>query len=214
MFRSCFLLFRPMLLAATTILSLGCGSRDEAINSVVHSSEGAAIGSGTQVALTDIYGVDHHPFTDREAAAIVLVFTMQDCPIANSYVPTLNKLFNEYQPRGVRLLLVHIDPQLTNEAARKHAEDYQIEAPVVVDRQHSWVDRAGANKSPEVVVFSPTGQILYSGRIDDRYAGYGKRRAHVSSNDLRDAIDAILAGRPVAQPKTEAIGCFIPSLGG
>jgi hypothetical protein len=163
-------------------------------------------------ALTDLDGALLRPFDDSDAIASVLVFTLQDCPIANSYVPTLNQLVDDYGPRGIRLLLVHVDPQLTIDEARQHADEYQIKAPVVVDRKHDWVRFAGATRSPEVAVFSPAGEILYTGRIDDKYAGLGKRRTHVSAHDLRDALDAILADRPVPQPRTEAVGCFIPPL--
>jgi Redoxin len=203
-----------VLALAIAIHALGCEPRHDADVNDANRTANNVIGSGIPTALNDIHGVEQSPFNDRDAVATVLVFTMQDCPIANSYVPTLSTLASEYHPRGIRFLMVHVDPQLSNESARKHAEEFQIEVPVVIDRQHAWVDWAGATKSPEVAVFSSDGQILYSGRIDDRYVGFGKRRTHVSSNDLREAMDAILAGRPVARSKTEAIGCFIPPLGG
>ena len=197
-------------IAAITILSLGCGPREEAAGRIAKRRADPVSHKNAPRELTDIRGIEQHAFEDKDAVATVLVFTMQDCPIANSYIPALNNLAGEYGPRGIRLLLVHVDTQLTIEKARAHAEEYQVKSPVVIDRQHDWVDSAGATRSPEVAVFSPAGDVLYSGRIDDRYAGLGKRRTHVSSHDLRSAIESILAGRPVARPKTEAIGCFIP----
>jgi hypothetical protein len=199
------------LLVAFTILFVGCGQRDEASRDDVGLRENPGLQTSVP-SLVDIHGAVQQPFDDDNAPATVLVFTMQDCPIANSYIPMLNKLFDEYMPRGIRMLVVHVDPQLSLDDARKHAEEFQIKAPVVVDHQHAWVDRAGATKSPEVAVFSSGGDVLYSGRIDDRYAALGKRRTHVTTHDLRDALEAILAGRAVSQRKTEAIGCYIPSL--
>jgi hypothetical protein len=67
---------------------------------------------------------------------------------------------------------------------------------------HQWVKKAGATRSPETVVFSPKGQIVYRGRISDQYVGLGKRRANVTSHDLRDALEALLAGQPVTQSQT------------
>jgi hypothetical protein len=209
---SAFFLIWPALLAAITILSLGCDRREESAGRVANLREDRVYLKNAPPELTDIRGVEQHPFEEKDAIATVLVFTMQDCPIANSYIPALNNLVEEYGPRGIRLVLVHVDPQLTIEKARKHAEEYQIKAPIVIDRRHAWVDRAGATRSPEVAVFSPAGDVLYSGRIDDRYAGLGKRRTHVSAHDLRSAIESILAGRTITRPKTEAIGCFIPPL--
>src|SRR5262249_12755086 len=74
------------------------------------------------------------------------------------------------------------------------------------------VRRAGARMVPEAAVFGPDGQRKYLGRIDDLYADLGKRRARATSRDLRDALDAVLADRPVPRPVTQAVGCFIPSL--
>jgi hypothetical protein len=83
---------------------------------------------------------------------------------------------------------------------------------VVIDADHHWVQMAGARKTPEVVVFSRGGEVLYRGRIDDRYAGLGKRREQVTSHDLENALEAILADKPIPQSNTEAIGCFIPDV--
>jgi hypothetical protein len=197
---------------ALLLLMVGCGPSDAPGRQVAHVGDERVVPSTLPPALTDIHGVEHRPFQGSDAIANVLVFTLQDCPIANSYVPTLNKLVDDYGPGGIRLLFVHVDPQLTIDEARNHAQEYQIKAPVVVDRKHDWVRFAGATRSPEVAVFSPTGEVLYTGRIDDKYASLGKRRTHISAHDLRDALDAILAGRSVPQPRTEPVGCFIPSL--
>jgi hypothetical protein len=191
---------------------LGCGTRDEAADRVANAHGAGVVDENGLPELPDIRDGKQHAFLEQGGVATVLIFTMQDCPIANSYIPTLNKLAEEFGPRGVRWLLVHVDPQITIEQARTHAGEYEIKAPVVIDRQHAWVNRAGATRSPEAAVFSPSGEMLYSGRIDDRYVDFGKRRTHVSAHDLRDAIEAVLAGQPVSQPKTESIGCFIPAL--
>jgi hypothetical protein len=202
----------PVLLAGVMSLIVGCGPSDAPGRQLAQANDELDVQGTSLPALTDIHGIEQRPFQGSDAIANVLVFMLQDCPIANSYVPTLNQLVDEYGPRGMRLLMVHVDPQLTIDEARKHAEEYQVKAPVVVDRTHAWVNFAGASRSPEVAVFSPAGEVLYTGRIDDKYAGLGKRRTHVSAHDLRDALDAILTGRPVPQPKTEAVGCFIPQL--
>src|SRR5262245_50979528 len=59
--------------------------------------------------LLDVAGVDHHPFTDPAAKAVALVFVLADCPISNGYAPEINRLCADYEPRGVRVFLVHVD---------------------------------------------------------------------------------------------------------
>ena len=140
------------------------------------------------------------------------MFILPDCPICNSYVPELNRLHDAFANRGVTMALVHADPDVTLERAKSHAQEYEIRLPVALDPDHTWVDRAGATTAPEAAIFSTTGEILYRGRIDDQYAGLGKRRTQVTSHDLRDTLEAILAGKPVPQQRTEAVGCLIPEL--
>jgi hypothetical protein len=153
--------------------------------------------------------VEHRPFEDSKAKAVALVFILPDCPIANSYAPEWNRLKRSMGSRGVRLFLVQVDPAMTAEEAREHAREYRLEPPVLLDSRHELVKKAGAKKSPEAAVFSPAGKLLYRGRIDDRYVGLGKRRPEATSHDLYNALEAILAGKPVP-PGAEAVGCFIP----
>jgi len=161
-----------------------------------------------QLQLTDIHGRRQQPFDDPQTTAVVLVFVLQDCPIANSYIPELNRLHADYEPRGIQLLLVQVDAQASIEDLRKHAQEYRVEFPVVWDERHAWVQTTGATITPEASVLSPGGELLYRGRIDDRHVAFGKR-PEATTHDLRDALDAILAGRPIAQPRTQAVGCFI-----
>lgn len=162
--------------------------------------------------LRDVAGVDHQPFTDPAVKAVALVFVLPDCPIANSYAPEINRLCAAYGPRGVRFFLVQVDEDLSPRAAAEHAHDYGYTCPVVLDGGRVLVRRAGARVVPEAAVFGPDGERKYLGRIDDLYADLGKRRARATSLDLRDALDALLADRPVPRPVTQAVGCFIPNL--
>ena len=61
------------------------------------------------------------------------------------------------------------------------------------------------------VVLDKSGSVRYRGRIDNFYADLGKPRRAATTHDLRDALDAVVAGRAVAHPETTPIGCFIVS---
>ena len=111
---------------------------------------------------------------------------------------------------GIRLILIHADTAVTGAEAEKHAREYELQMAVALDPQRTWIKKAEATIAPEAAVFSPEGELLYRGRIDNQYAGLGKRRTTVTSHDLRDACEAISAGQPVKEPRTEAIGCLIP----
>jgi hypothetical protein len=160
--------------------------------------------------LVDLDGQQHRPFEDASTKAVVLIFVLPDCPIANACLPEVNRLRAAFADQGIRFFLVQADPRTTAAEAREHATAYQVAAPVVLDPEHFWVRSAGAKRTPETVVFSRQGDIIYQGRIDDAYVDVGKRRTVVTSHDLHDALEAFIAGRPVDRPRTEPVGCFIP----
>ncbi len=70
----------------------------------------------------------------------------------------------------------------------------------------------GAEITPTAVIVRPDASIAYRGRIDNFYADFGKQRRTVTEHDLRDALAAVLAGKPVARPETKPVGCYIPEL--
>jgi hypothetical protein len=62
--------------------------------------------------------------------------------------------------------------------------------------------------TPEAAVYA-NGRVVYHGRIDDRYVDLGLERPAPTVHDLDDALTAVLAGRPVEHPVTQAVGCYI-----
>jgi hypothetical protein len=197
------------LLLVAAALMAGCGPTPNSISPGPATAQGLP-GPRWNPSFIDINSHAFRPCEDSATKAIALVFILPDCPIANSYLPELNRLHAELGEQGVRLLLVHVDPETTADQARQHAADYAIRPGVILDPRHEWVKEGGASVSPEAIVFTTEGIIVYRGRIDDQYVALGKRRAAVTSHDLRDALAAIAAGQPVPQPRTEAVGCPIP----
>ena len=161
---------------------------------------------------TDLSGISHKPMYPVDAKAHVLIFTTTDCPIANSYAPEISRIASEYRVKGFRFFLVHVDPDVTAKVARRHALEYSLNLPVILDTKHRLVSAAGASVTPEVAVVLPGSKIAYHGRIDNWYARLGKKRVIPTERDLRVALDAIIADVPIGHARTEAIGCYIPIL--
>jgi mono/diheme cytochrome c family protein len=91
-----------------------------------------------------------------------------------------------------------------------HAKDFGLKFPVVRDRNGSLAAKLGAKVTPEAFVLDAAGRIRYHGRIDDQFAARQKPNANPGTHELRDAVAAVLAGRNVAAPHVEAVGCPIP----
>jgi hypothetical protein len=101
---------------------------------------------------------------------------------------------------------------VTEEAARRHAHEFGLHCPVLLDPGQELVRLTGATVTPEAAVLDRGGKVVYLGRIDDRFYGFGKQRKSATTHELRDALDAVLASRPVANAAEPAIGCEIPPL--
>jgi hypothetical protein len=104
-----------------------------------------------------------------------------------------------------------VDPDLGLEAARKHAADFGYEGSILRDPNHVLVKKLQADVTPEAFVIGPGG-VVYRGRIDDLFADLGKKRRQARTRDLRDALDAFLSGQRVVNSRTDAVGCYIPTL--
>lgn len=163
----------------------------------------------TALRIQDIGGKWHEPLADNKTTAVVLVFVLLDCPVSNVYAPELTRIHKEYSKKGVAMFLVHPDRDTDVKAARAHAKDYKLSAPLVLDHDHKLVRRAKVVVTPEAAVFDTKGRLVYCGRIDDLYADFGKKRFNPTKRDLRDTLDALLTGKTLAKRTTKAVGCYI-----
>ena len=176
-------------------------------------ADGPAAGSQVvDFALSDDRGRAHSAAEWKGHRAVVLLFLGAECPVSNGYAPELGRIAEAYTPRGVAFYGVHADPDVTAEAAKEHAAEYGLSFPILLDPAQVVARRAGVRVTPEAVVLAPDGRILYRGRIDDRYTPQGKRRPGPTTLDLRNALEAALAGRPPAPASADAFGCRIPRL--
>lgn len=161
-----------------------------------------------------VFGLDGSPVDVRagEPPVTVLLFVRTDCPISNRYAPTVREIMSGYGGEQARLWIVYVDPDETVDQIRQHMSEYDLPGTPVRDLYHDLVALTGATITPEVAVFPAGRGMVYRGRIDDRYVAFGKARAAPTRNDLRDALTAVLDGRAIAEPTTQAVGCFITDL--
>jgi peroxiredoxin len=141
--------------------------------------------------------------------ATVVFFILHDCPICNSYAPEMNRIAVEYRSRGFGFVAAYLDADFSQDEAQRHAREYRIDFPLVVDLDRELASRTRTKIVPEAAVFDRNGQILYRGRIDDLYADVGQRRAAATERDLREALDAIAKGEKPKRAVVPGVGCPI-----
>jgi hypothetical protein len=139
----------------------------------------------------------------------VFVFVRTDCPVSNRYAPELRRLSGEFAPRGVAFSIVYADPAETCANIQRHTGEYEFPGTVIRDPSHVLVRRAKATVTPEAAVFSAAGELLYHGRIDNRFVELGKAMRTPTRHDLEDAIGAALDGRPQPEAWAPPIGCYL-----
>jgi peroxiredoxin len=158
-------------------------------------------------AVSDLSGELQYPLDPGGKTASVLIFYWHDCPICNTYAPEINRISERYT--NFNFYIVQVDPDLTVAAAQRHAKDYDLRPPVLLDPHHALVNLANATTAPEAVVFAEHRKVLYRGRIDNLFANLASKRSEATEHDLRDALDAISVGKP-APRQPPPVGCLIP----
>ncbi|HTC35050.1 MAG TPA: redoxin domain-containing protein [Bryobacteraceae bacterium] len=168
-----------------------------------------AVGRHPEFALRDTRGVVHSSDEWNGKKAIVVFFTTTDCPLSNNDVPEMNRTRQDYEARGVAFYAVQADTTIADADVLQHTKDYQFSFPVLFDPHQTLVKMTGASTIPSAAVLTPDGTLLYLGRIDNRVEDFNVRRQEPTRFDLREALDAVLAGKPVVHPRTKAFGCAI-----
>lgn len=156
--------------------------------------------------LADASGVIHTTAEWAGRPAIVLFFIARDCPGSIRYRGEMTRLASVHGPRGVLFLGVDVSGQSFAEGSSWSGLPF----PVVYDSGYRVASQAGASVTPEAVVLTPDGQVVYKGRIDDRIGSEGRFAERPTSRELEAAIVSLVAGEAPRVATTPAIGRPIP----
>jgi peroxiredoxin len=140
--------------------------------------------------------------------AVVVVFLGNDCPVGSLYLPRLIELNKEYRPKGVVVLGVNSNAHETAADVARLVKETGIDFPVLKDVGNKVSDAALAERTCETLVLDGFGRVRYRGAIDDQYI-QGKSKAAPSHSYVRDALDALIADKPVAVISSKVAGCLI-----
>jgi peroxiredoxin len=146
---------------------------------------------------------------DGGAAATVVIFTCNHCPYALAWHARLQQVARDYADRGVRVLQINSNdaqryPRDSDDAMAARVAAGEFAGPYLRDRSQDVAHAYDATVTPDVFVLDAGGRVAYHGAPD------GDHRDEASAAQwLRDALDDVLAGRPVARAQTRAIGCTI-----
>lgn len=167
-----------------------------------------------------LQGIDDQKHCLKDYAAskvLVLVFTCNHCPTAQLYETRVKQLAADYKDRGVALVAIeannpkavqldelgYTDVSDSFEEMKIRAKFRGFDYPYLYDGETQSVSRAyGPTATPHLFIFDADRKLRYEGRVDNN-----PREPLVTRKDAREAIDALLAGKPVTVAKTPSVGC-------
>jgi peroxiredoxin len=159
-------------------------------------------------ALLDHEGRSHRLSSYEDRKAVVLFVQGNGCPIARGAIPALAALRASFGPRGVAFLGLNASPQDDRASVAREVREYAIDFPVLLDETQLVAEALGITRTAEVLVIATDGRrLVYRGPIDDG-RHYGTQRP-AREHYLRDALGALLEGKPVETAVREAPGCLI-----
>lgn len=152
------------------------------------------------------YGLDSF----RASKVLVINFTCNHCPYAQAFEDRFIDLARRYKTRSVAFLAINPNDEVTYPAdsfanMKIRAEQKGYPFPYCRDESQAVARAYGAVCTPHLFVLDRSRRLVYEGRIDDNW----KNAAGAKSHDLRNALEDLLAGKPIRVPTTNPMGCSI-----
>ena len=154
--------------------------------------------------LPDTDGSEHSLKSLTGKNGAVLIFISVQCPVSNAYNERMEKLAQDYKARGINVIGMNSNATEPVAAVKAHTADKHFTFTVLKDDGNKIADRLGATRTPETYVIDASGKLVYHGRIDN-----SQNTANITSNDLREALDEMLAGKAISKTGGAAFGCTI-----
>ncbi len=182
-------------LSMAGVLPLGKPAPESAVK-----MKNAVDGKSKSVSIADVSG----------KAGTLVIFTCDHCPFARGWEGRIVELGTAYLKKGVGVILINAnDPSEHEEdgfaGMQARAKSANMQIPYVVDETSNVARAFGATVTPEAFLFDRHGKLAYHGAVDDNR----KEPEKVQNHYLKDALDAVVAGKPPAQPETKSLGCSI-----
>ena len=134
----------------------------------------------------------------------VLIFVAVQCPVSNAYNERMEKLAADYKAKGIAVIGINSNVKEDAAAVKAHAAENKLTFPILKDPGNKIADRLGASVTPEAYLLDPSNKLIYHGRIDN-----SRNADQIESTDLRNALDASLAGKAIEKTEAKAFGCTI-----
>ncbi|MBI1744771.1 thioredoxin family protein [Candidatus Acetothermia bacterium] len=160
--------------------------------------------------LPGVEGKNHKLADHKSKKAVAVIFSCNHCPYVKAFEDRMIALARDYAPKSVQFLLINANdpvkyPSDSFEQMAVHAKEKNYPFPYLHDASQQIAKAYGAQRTPEVFLFDNSFKLRYRGTIDDSVDDPNK----VTKRYLKDALDAVVAGREPATKETAPVGCTI-----
>ena len=158
--------------------------------------------------LKDTKGQAHSLFQSKGPKATAVIFIATQCPYSNAFTHVMAELHREYQSKGVEFIGINANKTEPAKEVGEHAAKHGLKFLVLKDEGNVVADKLGAQVTPEVFLLDKDMRLQYHGAIGnskDPTTNPGEAK----SDEVRAALDAVLAGKSVTTSTTKAFGCTI-----
>ena len=140
----------------------------------------------------------------------VFIFLSPECPLSRNYIPELNRLKNAY--KNCEFIGVFPGKSYTLKDIKVFIKDYKVLFTTIMDDKKHLTQLLNGIVTPQVVLLSAKGNIVYSGLVDDKIIELGQQRQMASKHFLADAIEELEMNKKITINATKPIGCYINDL--
>ena len=143
--------------------------------------------------------------------ALLVMFICRHCPYVVHVRQELARLGKDYAARGVGIVAISANdavgyPDDAPDQLKAMSQELGFTFPFCYDESQATAQAYTAACTPDFFLFDAGRKLVYRGQLDDSRPGNGKP---LTGRDLRAAIDAVLAGRPVNPNQQPSVGCNI-----
>jgi len=197
-----------LLVAALFTTAVALAAVEQSQRAVAAESAAASSGRIADFTLNDHAGAKRSLAEWSDKPVLVVVFLGTECPLAKLYGQKLGEMEKTYAERGVQFIGINSNQQDTLQELAGYGTKFGVKFPLLKDAGAKVAEQFGATRTPEAFVLDRDRVIRYHGRIDDQY-GVGSARNRATKTELVDAIEALLADKPVPVAATQPVGCLI-----
>jgi peroxiredoxin len=149
----------------------------------------------------------------KDARGFIVIFDCNTCPMSRAYNSRIISLNKKYASQGFPVVLINpnsaeLVPEESFDEMKAHAKQHKYDFPYLYDESQDVVRKFAPTNTPHTFVLSKTAnglQVAYIGAIDNNSRDGSKADKHF----VEEAVNELLAGKPVSVTKTKAIGCTV-----